>query len=125
DPRTREVFAGTQQRVRSIWVLHEKLYQSPNLSRMDFGEYYKAQDDLLFKSFAVDPSAIQFAVEGEQVFLNIDTAVPCGLIVNEILSNALKHAFPDGRSGEIVVTLHQTNNSCVMTIRDSGIGLKP
>jgi PAS domain S-box-containing protein len=125
DPQTREVFAGTQDRIRSMALVHEKLYQSTNLSRIDFAEYIGALADLLFKSYAVNSSLIKFAVEGEQVFLNIDTAVPCGLIVNEILSNALKHAFPDGRSGEIVVRLQQTNGSCVMTIRDSGIGLKP
>jgi PAS domain S-box-containing protein len=125
DPQTRAVFAGTQDRIRSMALVHEKLYQSTNLSRIDFAEYIVALADLLFKSYAVDPSVIEFAVEGEQVFLNIDTAVPCGLIVNEILSNALKHAFPNGRGGKIIVTLRQTNGSCLMTIRDNGIGLKP
>jgi PAS domain S-box-containing protein len=125
DPQTREVFAGTQDRIRSMALVHEKLYQSTNLSRIDFAEYITALADLLFKSYAVDPSLIRFAVEGEEVFLNIDTAVPCGLIVNEILSNALKHAFPGGRGGEIIVALQQTNGACVLTIRDNGIGLKP
>src|SRR5258708_1260320 len=73
DPATREVFAGTQNRIRSMALVHEKLYQSTNLSRIDFAEYIAALADLLLKSFAVDPSAIAFRVEGEQIFLNIDT----------------------------------------------------
>jgi len=124
DPRTREVFAGTQDRIRSMALVHEKLYQSTNLSRIDFGEYVRALADLLFKSFAVDPQLITMDVGGEQVFLNIDIAVPCGLIVNEILSNALKHAFPNGCKGAITVTLQQADGNCIMTIRDDGIGLQ-
>jgi len=124
DPATREVFASTQNRIRSMALVHEKLYQSTNLSRIDFAEYIRALGDLLFKSFGADPQFIRFRVEGEQTFLSIDTAVPCGLVVNEILSNALKHAFPGARRGEIVVSLHSTNNTCEMRIRDDGVGLQ-
>jgi len=123
DPGVREVFASTQNRIRSMALVHEKLYQSTNLSRIDFAEYVTALADLLFKSYAIDPKAIEFRIEGEKVFLSVDTAVPCGLIVNEILSNALKHAFPDDRHGEIVVTLRRFDSMCKMTVRDNGVGL--
>jgi PAS domain S-box-containing protein len=123
DPQAREVFAGTQNRIRSMALVHEKLYQSTNLSRIDFGDYAKTLADLLFKSFAVDPESIHLKVMGDIVFLPVDTAVPCGLIINELLSNALKHAFPGGRRGTIVVELHQVNADCVLTVRDDGIGM--
>ena len=123
DPETRDVFASTQNRIRSMALVHEKLYQSTNLSRIDFAEYITALAELLFKSYGVDSDAIAFRVEGDKIFLSVDTAVPCGLIVNEILSNALKHALPNDRRGEIVVTLEQSENTCVMTIRDNGVGL--
>jgi PAS domain S-box-containing protein len=124
DPATREVFASTQNRIRSMALVHEKLYQSTNLSRIDFAEYIRALGDLLFKSFGADPQSIRFRVEGNETFLSIDTAVPCGLVVNEILSNALKHAFPGAKRGEIVVSLHSSDNTCKMKIRDDGVGLR-
>jgi len=123
DPKQREVFASTQHRIRSMALVHEKLYQSTNLSRIDFREYIAALADLLFKSAAPERTPIAFRLEGDQVFLSIDTAVPCGLIVNELLSNALKHAFPDDRGGEIVVSLHFQNGTCTMRVRDDGAGL--
>jgi len=123
DPAARAVFASTQDRIRSMALVHEKLYRSTNLSQIDFDEYIGALAELLFRSYGADSDAIAFRIEGERVILSVDTAVPCGLIVNEILSNALKHAFPDGRRGEITVRLQRSHQTCTMTIRDDGIGM--
>jgi PAS domain S-box-containing protein len=122
DPLARSIFAETQLRIRSMALVHEKLYQAQNLTRINFGDYIRTLGELLFKSFSIEGDAVLFDVAGSEVFLDIDTAVPCGLIVNEVLSNALKHAFP-GRSGTIAVSLERSETRCVMTIRDDGVGL--
>jgi PAS domain S-box-containing protein len=125
-PEARQAFAETQQRIRSMALVHEKLYGSTNLSQIDFGDYIRTLGDLLLQSFAADPSRIHLRVTGDEVLLSIDTAVPCGLIVNELLLNALKHAFPDGERGEIVVDLSDPRDgSCRMSVRDTGVGLPP
>ena len=124
NPEARQVFAETQQRIRSMALVHEKLYGSTNLSQIDFADYIRTLGDLLFQSFAADPSRIRLTVVGGEVLLSIDTAVPCGLIVNELLLNALKHAFPDGGRGEIVVELADSGDGwCRMAVRDDGVGL--
>ncbi|HEX2834776.1 MAG TPA: histidine kinase dimerization/phosphoacceptor domain -containing protein [Thermoanaerobaculia bacterium] len=123
DERVKEMFAETQHRIRSMALVHEKLYQSTNLAQIDFGEYARALGDLLFRSFAVDPSQIELHIEGAPILLTIEVAVPCGLIVNEALSNALKHAFPLGRHGTITIRLAQTADYASLTIADDGVGL--
>ncbi|HJW95618.1 MAG TPA: PAS domain S-box protein [Thermoanaerobaculia bacterium] len=124
DAHARSIFDETQLRIRSMALVHEKLYQAKNLTRINFGDYVRTLGELLFKSFAVEPKAVSLDVTGADVFLDIDTAVPCGLVVNEIVSNALKHAFPGGR-GTIDVRLERNDGTCVMTIRDNGVGLPP
>jgi len=124
DPQARTIFDETQLRIRSMALVHEKLYQAKNLTRINFGDYVRTLGELLFKSFAVTVDAVVLDVAGTDLFLDIDTAVPCGLIVNEVLSNALKHAFPGGR-GTIFVRLERRDDRCVMTIRDDGVGLPP
>jgi PAS domain S-box-containing protein len=124
DAASRAIFEETQMRIRSMALVHEKLYQAENLTRINFGDYVRSLGELLFKSFTVENSAIRMEVAGSDVFLDIDAAVPCGLIVNEVVSNALKHAFPSGR-GTIGVRLQHEGDRCIMTIRDDGIGLPP
>ena len=125
DARARELFAESQNRIRSMALVHEKLYGSSDLSRIDFSEYVATLAALLFRSFAVSPSRIVFRVEGERVFLSVDAAVPCGLIVNELISNAIKHAFPDGRTGEVMVRIAAEDGAVSISVRDDGIGLPP
>jgi len=124
NPEAREVFAETQHRIRSMALVHEKLYQSTNLSLIDFGDYIRTLGDLLFQSFGIDPTRVLLTVVDDEVLLSIDTAVPCGLIVNELLLNALKHAFPEGGHGEIVVELADGGDGwCRLAVRDDGVGL--
>ena len=124
DPRAREMFEETESRIQSMALVHEKLYQSTNLSRIDFADYVRSLGDLLFRSSAITPAKVELNVEGSETFFSIDTAVPCGLIVNELLSNALKHAFPAGRSGHIRVELEeQVKRQVTIRIADDGVGL--
>jgi PAS domain S-box-containing protein len=124
DPATRGMFEETENRIRSMALVHEKLYQSANLSRIDFGYYIRTLGALLFRSSAIIPENVVLHVSGAEIFLSIDIAVPAGLIVNELLSNALKHAFPVGQLGEIGVTLDERPDGWIrVQIRDDGIGL--
>jgi two-component sensor histidine kinase len=124
DDHAREMFEETENRIRSMALVHEKLYQSTNLSRIDFGDYIRVLGGLLFRSSAINPDNVALDVSGSEVFLSIETAVPCGLIVNELLSNALKHAFPGDRKGKISVHLNEHGDGPIsMSVRDDGIGL--
>jgi PAS domain S-box-containing protein len=126
DAGAREMFEETENRIRSMALVHEKLYQSTNLSRIDLADYIKSLGELLFRSSAIRPENVGLEVTGEQIFLEIDEAVPCGLIVNELLSNALKHAFPEDRRGRIEVHLNEVPDGIIaVSVRDDGVGLPP
>lgn len=122
DPRARELFDSTQSRIRSIALVHEKLYQSTNLAAIDFADYLRTLADLLLRSYTAASSAIELRVNAEPLPLSVETAVPCGLIANELLSNAIKHAFPQG-TGTIEVTLAQSEGMADLVIADNGVGL--
>lgn len=125
DPHAREMFAESHNRIRSMALVHEKLYQARDLSRVDFGDYARSLAALLLRSFGVDRERIRLTVIADEVYLAIDTAVPCGLVLNELLSNAFKHAFPDGRRGEVTVTVARKGGRVVVGVRDDGVGLGP
>jgi len=104
-------------------LIHERLYQSSDLSRVEFSQYIRNLAIHLFHSYQVDSSRVRLAMDAEEVFLNINTAIPCGLIVNELISNALKHAFPNGRNGEVAIELHQIEGDRYrIRVRDNGVG---
>ena len=122
DARFLELSRESHDRIRSMLLVHEKLYRSTDLSRVDFFEYLQTLADSLFRSYC--PSGVILKVEGEKVFLGVDTAIPCALLVNELLSNALHHAFPGGRRGTISIVLHSSSDGkLILTIGDNGIGL--
>jgi PAS domain S-box-containing protein len=123
DPQAREMFADSQNRIRSMALVHEKLYRSSDLSRINFSEYVESLAALLFRSYGVNSNLIKLQLSGENVFLSIENAVPCGLILNELLSNCLKHAFPNGRGGEIRVQIGHTPERLILNVADNGIGL--
>jgi two-component sensor histidine kinase len=93
DPSTLEMFRESQNRVRSMALIHEKLYRSDDLSRIDFGEYVRNLAAFLVRSYRANTGPIALTVNAHDTYLGIDNAVPCGLIINELVSNALKHAF--------------------------------
>jgi len=122
DPRVLAIFNDSQNRVKSMALIHEKLYQSKNLARVDFGEYTRSLISHLFDSYGVDPERISTEVQSDGVDLAIDTGRSCGLIVNELVSNALKHAFPGGRKGRVTVGLERANGTCILRVSDDGVG---
>ncbi len=119
-----EVFRESQNRVKSMALVHEKLYQSKNFARINFAEYTESLVNYLFKAYELTPGNVIFELNIEEVNLNIDTAIPCGLIINELVSNALKYAFPGNRVGQINISLHSDNeNHFTLIIQDDGVGI--
>ncbi len=117
-----EVLKESRGRVKSMAMIHEKLYHSHNLSRLNMGEYLNNLIQDILSSYSRVSSNITANINVEEIYLNIDTALPMGLIVNELVSNSIKHAFPDG-NGIITVKLEQYAQEYVLTVSDNGIGL--
>jgi len=123
DPDVLEMFKESQRRIRSMALIHERLYQSSDLSRIEFSQYLRNLTTHLFHSYQVDVSRVQLKIEADEVHLNINTAIPCGLIVNELVSNALKHGFPEGRSGELDIDLRRVaGDGYILRVKDDGVG---
>ena len=122
-----DMFQDGQNRVKSMALVHEKLYQAQDLAHVDFADYLRNLARYLFRSYRVARQDIALKVDVEHLSLDVDIAIPCGLIVNELLSNALKHAFPSGQAGEVRLELKQPNEAehLMLIIRDNGVGFPP
>jgi two-component sensor histidine kinase len=124
DKETVEMFQESRNRVRSMALVHERLYQSRDLAMVDFAKYIQSLTSYLCRSYGVNTNVIQLKTNLHDVFLGVDTAIPCGLILNELVSNSLKHAFPEGREGEIRIELRSDgNDKFTLMVSDNGIGL--
>ena len=117
------LFKESQNRVRSMALIHDRLYRSKDIANIDFAEYTRKLVDDLSSTYGVDPALITLKTDVD-AFLGIDIGIPCGLIINELVSNSLKHAFPMGRRGEICITLHldTEKGKYTLIVRDNGIG---
>lgn len=125
DAPTMKILQESQDRVRAMALVHEALYSSENLQAVDFGEYGVKLSEQLLQTYALESTHIHLTTDVQSVRLDISRAVPCGLILNELMTNALKHAFPAGRSGQIRISLREENGECVLKISDDGVGLAP
>ncbi len=130
DAETRTLFQDSQNRIQSIAFIHEKLYQSRDLAQVDFSQYIQTLCIHLFRSYGASTQRISLNLQIEDIFLSVDTAIPCGLIVNELVCNALKHGFPPNGTGAIEITLHRTfqegddhsKREFMMRVGDNGVG---
>jgi len=124
DPAALELLRESQNRVRSMAQIHRTLYQSKDFGRVDFGNFLESLVPALLSSYGIRPERIAVAISSGRVLLPIDAAIPCGLAVNELISNALKHAFPAGREGEIRIDLAREDaGQVVVAVSDNGVGL--
>jgi len=114
---------GSQDRIRSMALVHEMLYRSHDLARVDFGEYVRSLVQQLLRSYGEDVRRVTYTVEIDNLLLGIDEAVPCGLIVNELVANAVKHAFPGNRAGRIRVRMEIDDRHCTLRVGDNGVGI--
>lgn len=124
DEESLSLFRVSQERIKAMALVHEKLYKSKDLASIEFGEYVENLTRHLALSYVGDSDRIAVKTETGSFSLDIEEAIPCGLIINELISNSLKHAFPDGRKGEITVTCHADHEGMVtVEVRDTGVGL--
>jgi len=123
------LFKESQNRVYSMALIHEKLYQSESLAKINFHEYIRSLVNHLFLSYGAAGRAIKSKIVMEDIYLDVDTTIPCALIINELISNSLKHAFPASQNGEktageILISLtHNEGGSFFLTVSDNGAGL--
>jgi PAS domain S-box-containing protein len=121
---SREALQECQTRVQAIALIHEKLYQSRDYAQVPFAEYARSLVSTVFEATGVAPDRVSLVLATEDVALAVDKAIPCGLILNELVTNALKHAFPDGRHGTIRVELGQLPDGTLhLEVSDAGVGL--
>jgi PAS domain S-box-containing protein len=124
DPHVLELLAESRNRVNSIALIHEKLYRSQELVRLDYRAYVSDLVASLFGAYGVNGERLHARMRVGEIFLEVDTAIPLGLVVNELVSNALKHAFPDRRAGEIWVHLDAVGpREYELEVGDNGVGL--
>lgn len=120
----RDMFRESHNRIKSMSLVHEKLYQSKDLTTIDFKEYINDIAKGLFQSYGANKGKIVLVMDINNISLDINTAIPCGLIINELVTNSLKHAFPEGKEGEIKISLHSMNeNTLELVVGDNGIGI--
>ncbi|MBD2093835.1 GAF domain-containing protein [Trichocoleus sp. FACHB-591] len=124
DDKILALFNDSQNRIRSMALIHEKLYQSSNLLKINFDEYIRDLTENLIRSYVAFASTVTLTTNAIGVWLNIDTAIPCGLIINELVSNALKHAFSGSNpDNEIQISITSGNdNQFTLIVRDNGMG---
>jgi len=127
DESVRGLFKESQNRIRSIALVHELLYRSDNLDQIEYGAYLKKMFIPLFESYSVDQRKVSMSIEAPSVMITIDKAVPCSLIMNELISNSLKHAFPGDRKGTISISfsLDSAKSGYTLDYGDDGVGLPP
>ncbi len=124
DPKTLEIFREGENRVKSMALIHEKLYKGDDLANIDFKEYVKNLSSYLLQSYGVDQSKFKMINGMGDIKLGIDTAVPCGLIINELITNSFKHGFKGQTNGEIKIDMgYDENNNYLLKVSDNGKGL--
>ena len=126
DTRASALFKESQSRVRSIALVHEWLYQSENLAQIDFSKYIKDLANHLMRAYSANLANIKLNLKVNNFVLNIDTAISCGLIITELITNSLKYAFPNDGKGEIIIRFQSFKDmGCELIVGDTGIGLPP
>lgn len=123
DENAKAIFNQTHSRVKSMALIHEKLYRSDDLKCINFGDYIRNLGQDLSNIFLSENSKVQLIMDVEDLKINIETAINVGLILNELLTNSIKYAFPEGRKGNIFINFHQTDNHYIMIVADDGVGL--
>ena len=124
DPSASAMFRESQHRVRCMATIHETLYRADDLTRIEFAAYVQKVGANLQRLYGSANAGLQLKRDVQQVYLSMDTAIPCGLILHELVSNCFKHAYPDGANGEIQVTLRESpDGKYALIVQDHGVGL--
>lgn len=122
DPKSRDLFLESENRIKSMALVHERLYQSNKLSEINIGEYVASLAPEMLRSLANQSNKIELAIHADTIFLGIEKAIPFGLITNELISNCVKHAFKGRERGCIAITVRLEDKQICLTVEDDGIG---
>ncbi len=124
DDRVRRVLRDSQNRVRSMAIIHQRLYQSTNLAEINFADYIRELCAQLFRTYGAHEGSVHLETRADGIFLEVDKAIPCGIILNELVSNALKYAFPGEREGRISVEFVREGQEIHLVVQDDGVGME-
>jgi len=123
DQKMLETMGEFQNRIMAMAHVHERMCRAEDVSRIDLSEIVTFMGTSLFQSFKVNPKQIRLNVEIKDLYITIDSAIPISLIINELISNSIKHAFPQGTSGEITIAGHREADTLAFSIGDTGVGM--
>jgi len=123
DEKARGVFKESQNRARSMALIHDRLYRSTDLKRINFGDYIRNLTNELYHTYVLDIQRVKLVLNVEDVMIDINSAVPLGLIVNELVANAMKYAYPEGESGKIQICFHKDDDLYILRVKDDGVGI--
>ena len=123
DKKTLDILKESQNRVKSMSLIHENLYTTKDFNKINFSEYIEKLTKNMIRSYQYSENNISLVLDLDDVLLSIDISIPCGLIINELFSNALKYAFPNKKAGAIFISVKQQSNKTIqIIIEDNGIG---
>ena len=122
DENTQSIFKESQNRTKSMAMVHEKLYRSGDLEHLNFTEYIETLSNDLYNNYTLDKNLIKLVLDVDELTLDVEISIPLALILNELLTNSLKHAFPDGMGGKIIVELKKYDGKYKLSVSDNGIG---
>ncbi|HMK53903.1 MAG TPA: PAS domain S-box protein [Methanobacteriaceae archaeon] len=122
DKEALDIFKESQNRARSMALIHERLYRSTDLKRINFGDYIRTLANDLFHTYLQDHDRVKLNMNVENVMVDINTTVPLGLTVNELITNSMKHAFIDGSKGKINIDFHKEGDEFILIVSDTGVG---
>ncbi|MCB0400604.1 MAG: PAS domain S-box protein [Flavobacteriales bacterium] len=123
DENTLDILKESQNRIKSMSFIHESLYQNNDFSQINFSEYVISLSKNLVHSYGVYDNLVELKLDVQEVSLNLDQSIPCGLLINELISNALKYAFPKGKRGVITIELFEKSGKVYLAVKDNGVGL--
>lgn len=125
DEKTRDMFRQSVERIRTMAAIHTQLYQSQDMTRIAFGAFIQDLIGNLLQSYLKDDAHVEIEVEADEIYLGIEQSISCGLILNELVSNAMKYAFPEGKGGIINVGMKMDGDQVILKVSDNGVGLSP
>ncbi|MGC9517922.1 MAG: PAS domain-containing sensor histidine kinase [Methanomicrobiales archaeon] len=123
DEAARGVFRESQNRARSMALIHDRLYRSTDLKRINFGDYIRNLSNELYQTYVMDSDRVKLVLNVEDEMIDINTAIPLGLILNELLANAMKYAYPEGKIGDIKVFFNKVYDEYILRVKDEGVGI--
>ncbi len=124
DTKTLEILRESENRIRSMAIVHNKLYSTKDYEKIDFGDYVRSLTESFYTTYGMRLNKIGIRIDIDNIILNIDTAIPCGLIINELVSNSIKYAYPDHKEGNIKISMQLNDDkSYTLVVSDTGIGL--